>query len=207
MPGPTSPSQRSALGPSLSPLKGGEGPLSDRARSIRRSTSICAAMLIAARLMAALAAASPAGTRPRWRSGSFISGSDGRKPRQVISGKCRVIAASSTVRWRSRDTRLKITPASGTRGSWRAKPLIRAAAEAAWWRASTTRMTGHPVTVANSAVEPTSPSGPVPSNRPITPSHSTISASASSAATRAARVAGRIAQGSRLRQSRPLAAA
>ena len=47
-------------------------------------------------------------------------------------------------------------------------------------RASTTSTTGQPVSRASSAVEPASPSGPVPSNRPITPSHTTMSAARSS---------------------------
>jgi len=73
--------------------------------------------------------------------------------------------------------------------------------------ASATSTTGHPVSRASSAVEPVSPSGPVPSKRPMTPSHTTISAALSSPPTSPASVAGRIAQGSRLRHGTPLARA
>jgi hypothetical protein len=70
--------------------------------------------------------------------------------------------------------------------------------------ASTTRTTGQPVRRATSAVEPL-PSE-APSNRPMTPSPITSSAPAPARAAKADRVSGRIAQASRLRQGRPLAA-
>jgi len=98
-------------------------------------------------------------------------------------------------------------PASGSAGSCRAKPAISAAAEAPCPRASTTSTTGQPVQCASAAVEPVSPSGPVPSNRPMTPSHSTRSASLWGPPASAASVAGRIAQTSRLMHGPPLAAA
>ena len=72
-------------------------------------------------------------------------------------------------------------------------------------RASTTRTTGQPVAAARDAVEPR-PSGPAPSKRPMTPSPRISSASAEARARTAARVAGRMAQVSRLKQGRPEAA-
>ena len=99
-------------------------------------------------------------------------------------GRCRAIASVSSARWRSLATRLRITPASGTCGSCRAKPATRAATEAPCPRAvddEHDRPAGQP---ASSAVEPASPSGPVPSKRPMTPSHTTMSARRSRSATR-----------------------
>ena len=88
-----------------------------------------------------------------------------------------------------------------------ANPRNKAATEAPCPRASTTSTTGQPVTRASSAVEPASPSRPVPSNSPITPSQRTMSAPASRSATSPARVAGRIPQTSRFTQGLPEAAA
>jgi hypothetical protein len=73
-------------------------------------------------------------------------------------------------------------------------------------RGCKTRTTGQPVAAARSAVEP-SPAAPMPSKSPMTPSQSTSSDSASRRRARSVSIAGRIAQGSRLMQGPPEAAA
>ena len=153
---------------------------------------------------ASRSASSPACTRPRWRSGRASSALRGRHPSTGTWGTVAAQAAPRMAAWRALPTRLKTAPATWTSVRWPAKPCSTAAAEAACPRTSTTRTTGQPVAAARSAVEPLS--RVAPSKSPMTPSHTRISAPSPRRRATAARLRRGMAQGSMLRQGRPLAA-
>jgi len=107
---------------------------------------------------------------------------------------------------RAEPTRFKITAARRTAGSNDANPDTRAATDRPCAEASTTSTTGAPSSPATCAVDP-SAVAPRPSNSPMTPSMTAMSAPAAPRENSGAIVPAPHSTGSRFRAGRPVASA
>ena len=179
--------------------------LAATAATASRSTWRATRPAIASTAALARLPCSTAVTRPRCRDGTVSSSARGMDPSTgtpACSHACR-----STSSWRAEPTRLRITPANRTLWSKVANPCSRAAMLWLCPRASTTRITGAPSIAATWAVEPWAGPGAVglmrPSNRPITPSTTAMSASSLPCRNRGPINESPTRTGSRLRPGRP----
>ncbi|OQA37995.1 MAG: hypothetical protein BWY52_03313 [Chloroflexi bacterium ADurb.Bin325] len=118
-----------------------------------------------------------------------------------------LIASVTIAAWRGLPTRLQMTPAMFSAGSNARQPSAMAPALRAILPTSNTRITGAASSLATSALLPVSDLPSKPSNSPMTPSMTAISASRAARAKVACTVAGVAIQVSRLREGRPVAAA
>ncbi len=166
--------------------------------------SICASITSAAcSRKLSRPACSSACTSPRCLSGKESAGSRGSAPRTGTPRGAR--APRSMASWRGLPTRLKMTPSISTSLRNWLKPHTSAAMEWDCRAQSTTSTTGKSRSRARSAEEPL-PSI-APSKSPIMPSATRTRAPLSVMREESALMSsGRMAQGSRLKQSTPLAA-
>ena len=161
---------------------------------------------MSATALSASAERSTAGISPRWRDG-VATAAERRSAPSTGTPEPSSRASRSSCSCRSEATRLRITPASRTRGSQDAKPCTSAATERDCEEPSTTSTTGARSSLATCAVEASSPRPEAPSNRPMTPSTTATSAPAAPCRNSGAIRSGPHMKASRLRPGRPAASA